>query len=99
MREKKRMDVMEKEMEELKNKMCSLEKSMVQSNEHIENKFNAIEQQQAASNIDIKSMFGQLIAEIGTLKTSVASITSSGAVQGEEQRKKARVDSPAPMNN
>jgi hypothetical protein len=95
--DKKRMEVMEKDMAELKDKISCLENNMTKTNEEIGNKFNSIEQQQAAANTDIKSMFAQLMSEIGTLKVTVSS--SAVSTQGEGERKKPRVDSPAPMNS
>jgi hypothetical protein len=96
--ERKRMDIMEKEMLELKNKMSCLENSMAKNNEDVANKFNAIELQQQSANVDIKNMFSQLMSEMGSIKTTI-STTAVMATNTEEQRKKPRVDSPAPMNN
>jgi hypothetical protein len=94
--ERKRMDAMEKEMLELKNKMTCLESSMMKNNEEINNKFNVLEQQQQAANVDIKSMFTQLMSEMGVIKTTMS--TTMSTVPSEQERKKARVDSSAPLN-
>ncbi len=93
------MEAMEKEMLDLKNTISCLENNMTKNKEEIGKKFNSIEQQQAAANIDIKSMFAQLIHEIGTIKATVSSSAVSVPTQGEGERKKARVKSPAPMNS
>ena len=90
------MDAMEKEMLDLKNKMSCLENNMSKNNEDISAKFNVLEQQQQAANVDIKSMFAQLITEMGAIKSTMS--TSLSTVPAEQERKKARVDSPAPMN-
>jgi hypothetical protein len=94
--ERKRMDVMEKEMLDLKNKMSSLENNMNKNNEEISVKFNVLEQQQQAANVDIKSMFAQLISEMGAIKSTMS--TSLSTTPTEQERKKPRVDSPAPTN-
>jgi hypothetical protein len=90
------MDVMEKEMLDLKNKMTCLENNMSKNNEEISTKFNVLEQQQQAANVDIKSMFAQLISEMGAIKTTMS--TTLNTVPSEQERKKPRVDSPAPSN-
>jgi hypothetical protein len=95
--ERKRMDNMDKEMTELKNKMKSLECIVTKNNEDISNKFSVLEQQQQSANVDIKNMFAQLMAEMGGIKATI-SANVSAPTNNEEQRKKARVDSPAPMN-
>jgi hypothetical protein len=95
--EKKRMDNMDKEMMDLKNKMKALESTMTKNNEEISNKFNVLEQQQQSANVDIKNMFAQLMAEMGGLKATMTANVSI-PTNNEEQRKKQRVDSPAPMN-
>ena len=94
--EKKRMDVMEKEMVDLKSKMASLEQNITKNNEDISTKFTALEQQQQATNVDIKSMFAQLISEMGAIKSTMSTTLSTAPT--EQERKKARVDSPAPTN-
>ncbi len=98
--DKKRMEVMEKDMEELKNKLSSLEGSMARSNEELNSKMTTLEQQQHSSNVDIKAMFAQLITEIGVIKSTVSTASASNAVvtEQEKERKKARVDPPTPTN-
>jgi hypothetical protein len=95
--DRKRMDMMEKEMIDLKNKMSCLETNMTKNSEEISNKFNVLEQQQQSANVDIKNMFAQLMSEMGGLKATVVANVGM-PVNNEEQRKKPRVDSPAPMN-
>ncbi len=90
------MDVMEKEMLDLKNKMATLESNMSKNNEEISAKFNVLEQQQQAANVDIKSMFAQLITEMGAIKSTMS--TSLSTAPTEQERNKPRVDSPAPTN-
>ncbi len=90
--DKKRMDMMEKDMLDLKSKLSSLEESVNKNNEEISNKFNAMELQQQTANTDIKTMFAQLMSEIGTIKSTVAMSTSAAAVSTEQERKKPRVD-------
>jgi hypothetical protein len=96
--DRKRMDQMEDEMRELKNKMASLENNLTKNNEEIGNKFNMLEQQQQASNADIKNMFAQMMSEMSSIKATVTAAHVTPTVP-EEQRKKPRVDSTAPMNN
>ena len=84
-------------MLDLKNKMASLENNISKNNEDISAKFNVIEQQQQAANVDIKSMFAQLITEMGAIKSTMS--TSLSTAPTEQERKKARVDSPAPTNS
>ncbi len=96
--DKKRMDKMEREMLDLKTKLSCLEVNMSKNNEDISKKIGMMEQQQQTTNIDIKSMFAQLIAEIGSIKNTVAATTVAAEVTTEQERKKPRVESPAPVS-
>jgi hypothetical protein len=98
--DKKRMEVMEKDMEQLKNKLANIEGKMEKSSEEIHSKMATLELQQQAANVDIKSMFAQLISEIGAIKSTVSSAAASNPTTSEQEkeRKKARVDAPNPTN-
>jgi hypothetical protein len=96
--DRKRLNLMEEEMRELKNKMISFENNFTKNNEEIGKKFNVLEQQQQSSNADIKNMFAQMMTEMSTIKATVTAAHAPTVVP-EEQRKKPRVDSSAPMNN
>jgi hypothetical protein len=96
--DRKRMELMEEEVRELKNKMASLENNLSKNNEEIGKKFSSLEQQQQASNVDIKNMFAQMMSEMSSIKATVTAAHVSTTVP-EEQRKKPRVETSGSMNN